>query len=57
MIKTIFRIIDAVAATALLDESIKDSSKYVFAKTVLKICASRADRMRENLSSHDSWGF
>jgi len=57
MIKTIFRVIDAVAATALLDETIKDSSKYIFSATVLKICASRADRMRQNLISHDSWGF
>lgn len=57
MINTIYRLIDAVAATQRLEDIKADNSSYIFPKTVVLGAEIRAENALQNLVMHDSWGF
>lgn len=56
-IKTIFRILEAVAASNRLEEVRANNNSYVFSKTALLGAEIRAENALNNLVMHDQWGF
>ena len=56
-IKTIFRILEAVAASNRLEEVRANNSSYVFSKTAILGAEIRAENALNNLVMHDQWGF
>lgn len=56
-IKTIFRILEAVAASKKLEEVRANNNSYVFSKTALLGAEIRAENALNNLVMHDQWGY
>jgi hypothetical protein len=56
-IKTIYRLLEAVAASNKLEEVRANNSSYVFSKTALLGAEMRAENALNNLAMHDQWGF
>ena len=56
-IKTVFRILEAVAASKKLEEVRANNNSYVFSKTALLGAEIRAENALNNLVMHDQWGY